>query len=386
MRIAFIYDVIYPFVKGGAEKRNWEIAKRLSARGHEVHLFGMKSWDGPPDIVSEGVYLHGICNFRNLYLKEGRRDLGEVLYFSRHLLPALWKLKFDIIDCNAFPYLPFFLVKIISRLKNTALVVTWQEVWGSYWYSYLGYLRGFFARVIERLVIKLSDNIIVHSLTTKRELTRCGFKEENIKIIPHGIDLKITGDTPAALDETDLIFAGRLIRDKNADILIKSVLSVKKSFNAIKCIIIGEGPEKEKLVGLADRLNLKDNVIFKDFLGYKELIAHMKASKIFVFPSVREGFGIVVIEAMACGLPVITVRHPMNAAAELVEDGKSGFICQPGEEGIALKIKVLLKDYNLRNNMASRAKEIARGYGWDRIAEGNEAFYRLAINRHSAQE
>ena len=108
VKIAYMYDVIFPYVKGGAEKRFWELAKRMTLRGHQVHLYGMMSWEGPQDFVKEGVCVHGVGKHRNLYLASGRRSFLQVLGFTMHILPALWKERFDIIDCNAFPYLPFF--------------------------------------------------------------------------------------------------------------------------------------------------------------------------------------------------------------------------------------------------------------------------------------
>jgi len=66
MKIAFVYDAIYPYVKGGVEKRVEELAVRLSRRGHEIHLFGMKFWDGEDILMRDGIYLHGVCPAQKL--------------------------------------------------------------------------------------------------------------------------------------------------------------------------------------------------------------------------------------------------------------------------------------------------------------------------------
>lgn len=71
MKIAYIHDVIYPYVKGGAEKRVWEMARRLADRGHEVHIFGMKYWSGDDVMEREDVHLHGVCGPRT-YMSMGR--------------------------------------------------------------------------------------------------------------------------------------------------------------------------------------------------------------------------------------------------------------------------------------------------------------------------
>ena len=86
MKIAIIYDVFYPFVKGGVEKRVWELASRLTHRGHEVHLFGMKFWDGEDILIREGcIPAWGVSSARKLYVG-GVRTIFQALYFSIHLI------------------------------------------------------------------------------------------------------------------------------------------------------------------------------------------------------------------------------------------------------------------------------------------------------------
>jgi hypothetical protein len=81
MKIAFVYDVIYPYIKGGVERRVWELAVRLSQKGHEVHIFGMKYWEGDDLRIQKGVILHGICPAQPLYAG-GRRTIREAIFFS----------------------------------------------------------------------------------------------------------------------------------------------------------------------------------------------------------------------------------------------------------------------------------------------------------------
>ncbi len=382
MKIAYIYDLIYPYTKGGAEKRFWELAKRLSAKGHLVHLFGMKFWDGDASFIKDGIQIHGVCKPSKFYLKTGLRNAAQVINFTFLLAPALWKEKFDIIDCNAFPYLPFFSVKLYSVFKKVPLAVTWQEVWGPYWHTSFGYFLGFIGRLIEIMVIKLSDYIIPHAIRVKNNLIRYGAKEINIRLITDGVDTEAIATTPLSLVLSDVIFVGRFIKEKRVDLIIRSIFLVKKELPDIKCLIIGEGNQKHNLLRLVKELGLEGNIIFKGFVEDQEgIFSYLKASKIFVFPSVREGFGIAAIEAMACGLPVITVNHPMNAAAEIVKDGQTGFICQLDEKDIAAKILNLIKYADLRNSMSKQAEEFALGYDWDRIACENEEFYEYVLNK-----
>jgi len=122
MNIAYVYDAIYPWIKGGAEKRIYELSKRLVQRGHHIHIFGVKWWDGADVINRDGVILHGVCKPMELYIN-GKRSIKEALVFSYKLLPHLLSMKFDIIDCNQFPYFSCFTAKIASIKYNCPLVV-----------------------------------------------------------------------------------------------------------------------------------------------------------------------------------------------------------------------------------------------------------------------
>jgi glycosyltransferase involved in cell wall biosynthesis len=369
MKIAYIYDAVYPWVKGGAEKRIYEISKRLVKRGHEVHWFGIKWWDGEEDIVREGVYLHGIGEWDNLYV-EGRRSIKEGLYFGIKTLTGL-KGYFDIIDCQEFPYFSCFSAKMHSLVKKSKLIITWHEIWGDYWFEYLG-RKGFFGWAVEKMTSKLTGKNVAVSERTKRDLERIGVRKE-IEIIPNGIDFGEIEKIRASEEESDVIFAGRLIEEKNVDILIKAVELVKKEIPDVKCRIIGDGPEKRKLEKLATDLGLGGNIKFTVFLeNHDEVISYMKSSKVFVLPSTREGFGIVALEANACGLPVVTVNHKRNAVCDFITD-ENGFICELSGGNIAEKIFMALDG---RKDGRKRYNESAKKYDWSEISDLLEKFYK----------
>ena len=168
MKIAFVYDAVYPWVKGGAEKRIYELGKRLVEQGNEVHVFGVKWWKGRDIMEREGVVLHGVCGPMELYVN-GKRSISEALIFSIKLLPHLLGEKFDIIDVSAFPYFPCFTAKFVSGFRKTPVVITWHEVWDNYWYEYMGWC-GSLGKIVERFISKLTDNTIAVSGMTKKNL------------------------------------------------------------------------------------------------------------------------------------------------------------------------------------------------------------------------
>lgn len=369
---------MYPWIKGGAEKRIYEIGTRLAASGDEVHLFGIKWWDGDDVIEYDGMMLHGVCAAQELYVN-GRRSIREALVFSLKLVWHLSKERFDVIDVSVFPYFSCFSVKFVSVFRSTPVVFTWHEVWGDHWYEYMGRL-GFFGKLVEQLVLVLSSNIVAVSEMTKKDLQSPGPAGKNIRLVPNGVDLKkISAVTPS--DEAcDVLFVGRLIREKNVDVLLEAVALVQKDIPDIKCCIIGTGPEKEQLLELAASCELLDegNARFSGFMEYDEMIARMKSSKVLVLPSSREGFGIVVVEAFACGVPVVTVAEAHNAATELVDE-VCGFVVELDARAIAGAVRKLLGDEELRCRMGKAAVEAGRDYEWDGIVHEMRELYEELI-------
>ena len=373
MKIAFVYDVIYPYVKGGVEKRVWELATRLTRRGHEVHLFGMKFWDGEDILIHEGLFLHGVCPAQKLYF-DGRRTIWQALYFSIHLISPLLKERFDIIDCQQFPYFSCFSAKFFSKLKKIPLVITWHEVWGDYWYEYLGW-KGFVGKTTEQLVARLTSENIAVSKTTAKNLNNLGFCHE-IKIIPNGIDLTRIRSIIPSSESWDIIFVGRLIREKHADLLVHAVKLLHLKKPDIRVVIIGEGPEYFKIKNLIDDKKIQNSVYISRFYqDHDDLLAHLKSSKVFVLPSTREGFGITALEALACGLPVVTVDHPANAVRELITEN-NGFLCSLSAQDLADKISLALLHYI---EMRDACIVSAESFDWDSITSDIESYYQSVI-------
>ncbi len=376
MKIAYIYDAVYPWVKGGAEKRVYELARRLAERGHEVHWYSVGWWwpeDGQKDIIMDGIKLHGVCPPVELY-NDDRRSIKEAVYYALKLYPKLRDDNFDIIDCQGFPYFSCFTSKIYSLSRKSTLVITLHEVWNTYWYEYLGTL-GIFGIIVENLMVKLTDEIITVSSKTKFDLHKIKSNEKAV-IIPNGINFKEIANVESSALKSDVVFAGRLIKEKNIDLLLKALVNVKESIPNVKCFIIGDGPEKPKLEFLRDELKLQGNVEFLGFLEDTSLISIIKSSTVFALPSTREGFGMVVLEANACGLPVVVINHHMNAAKDLVKNSFNGFIAEFTVDSLSDKV---LDGINGKVTMKDSCMEFAREYDWDRIVVELEDFYREVL-------
>lgn len=372
MEIAYIYDAVYPWVKGGAEKRIYELSRRLAARGHTVHCYGIKWWQGEEVLKREGVHLHGICQPRPLYVN-GKRSIAEAVCFAVGLLAH--SSQEEIVDCQNFPYLSCFSArlspswKVWKRPETQKLFITWHEVWKDYWYDYLG-RKGAVGRITEKAAARLTDRNLAVSKRTARDLEGLGAR--GVQVLPNGIDWqKIEGIAPSP-EQFDIVFAGRLAAHKNVDQLIIAVSIMKSELPDVRLAIIGDGPEKERLKILSGRMNLEKNIEFYGFLeSYDDALALMKSSQAFASPSIREGFGMTALDANACGLPVVTVDHRMNAVMDLVTEN-TGFICRPEPQDLA---EGLFRALRRSCRMRAACRELARGYDWERICDMAERVY-----------
>lgn len=368
LRIAFVYDVVYPWVKGGVEKRIYELARRL-ARKHEVHVYGYKLWEGKDEIEREGIIYHGTVgiNRTRLYVS-GRRSILPPLLHSLKLPLKLGGERFDVIDCQASPYLPPYSLKLV---RAEGVVITWHEFWGDYWLEYLG-RGGYVGMLAERGLFSFERHISVSS-KTRIDLFKAGLRKP-VKIVPNGIDYLWVRSLKPADTKSDFIFVGRLIPEKGVDFLLRALAIIKREIPDFRALVVGDGPERGKLENLARNLGIEGNVVFTGFLeSYGDVIALMKASRVFAFPSRREGFGIVVLEAMASGTPVVTVKHPMNASAYLVESGKDGFVVEANVKKFA---KALLIAHENSKKLGTFARKKAERYDWNWVVKRLLSVYR----------
>lgn len=382
MKIAIISDTLYPFVKGGADKRYHEIAKYLVAQGHEVHVFTLRWWGDEKSIVRDGMRLHGVCDPMPLYVK-GRRSIREAIVFAMALPWSLMRHRFDVIECNVNPFLHCFPIRVISWIYRTKLVFGLWECWGNYWFDYLG-PRGIMGWLMERLAIMLPNKIIVESQSNKDILVSWGVNPGKISRIPSGVHFSMIQDVPKADGKLDLIVVGRMIRAKGAHTFLNALPKVIEQNSSLRVGIVGDGPEMENLRQISSNLGLDSYIEFYGFVPEeKDVIALMKTAKIFVYPAAMEGgWALTAIEANASGLPTIGVEKGDLGITEAVIEGFNGvLIPEENADLLAEKINEVLKDDNARSNMSANAVDFARQHDWHDLANQIENVYEEVYGR-----
>ena len=373
MRIAIICPVIWPFVVGGSELRNYEIAKRLVKMGHEVHIYGAKWWEGSNNIDLDGIKIHGLVRFYDTKYSFKNIILSFKIFFN------IFKEDFDIIDVIHFSYPDCFSMKILSVIRRKSFILTWHQYFGiKYLIVFSGIVIGSMFYILEKFSLFIAKNNIVVSNRIKKDLIKHGMKSKNIFISPNGVDINLINYSKPLNKKYDIIYVGRLVYQKRVDLLVESISYVKSTIKSVKLCIIGSGEELNKLKEIAKKLKLEDNI---DFIGeindHNKIFSYMKASKIFVLPSRFEGFPLTALEANACGLPIITTSDVLNRTKDFISN--NGLISEPSPKNLSEKIIFLLKNEKKRKEMGDYGRIKTKKYDWDKITYDLEKYYKILL-------
>jgi glycosyltransferase involved in cell wall biosynthesis len=364
VNITFVSDAIYPYNKGGKEKRLYELSTRLSKLGHDVHIYTMHWWDTPEKSrIENGVTLHAISKLYPMYNGE-RRSIKEGIIFGLACLRLL-RVNFEILDVDHMPFFPIYSSWIVCTLKRKRLYGTWHEALSRRdWIDYMG-APGNIAAIIERISIHLPHRIIAASGHTQELIQKHLRRGNRVSLVTSGIDTKMIKKLQPADIDCHVLYVGRLVKDKNIDMLVRAMAIVKKTDVSIKCVIIGHGTEKKRIGSLIKHLGLEKQISLLEPLPHaKDIYSYMKASKVFCLPSVREGFGIVALEALGCGTPVITVDFDANAAKSLITEEVNGSVVPLRPSALAKAIEYWVgieKPRDIANQVA--------GYDWNKLAK-----------------
>ncbi|MFH2021224.1 MAG: glycosyltransferase family 4 protein [archaeon] len=360
MKIAIVYDLIYPFSIGGAEWRNFSLAKELVLRGHEVHLYGTRMWKGNNTIkIADRFFAHGIYSYSGKYGFGGKRKALEPLIYSLHLFFELLKRDYDIIDVSSFPYFPALACKAASFFSRTPVIVTWHEVWDTYWRTYNRGMIGIIGQMVEKFLAALSNKNIAVSKSTRQRLLQ--FRCKSV-LIENWVDYKEIEKFRNDKKIYDMVSVGRHLKHKNIGMMLRICSALSVHSPKFRALIIGEGPETLNLLQMKHSLKLDNVEIISFTKNKKKLYEYISSAKIFVLASELEGFSIVSFEAMALGLPVITIDAARNGLTDYIIDGYNGFVCHKNESIIASKIELLLKDKKLLSKVSINSQDFAKGF------------------------
>ena len=339
----------------------------------------------------EDIELHVITiGNENMQFKENNSNVHVIkksTYYPLYLPGAVMHLKRKIreIDPDVVhaqgTYTPYSTVMTLACKKYPTLLsvrgIVAKEL---KFYTGLGFIFGAsIERINEKYALSKIPNIIVtspHSKDIIRNMT-----DSKIYVIPNGIDFDEIQTIRAddQLKHPAILVMGTWGRVKGIDVLLNAIPIIRKEILNLHVYIAGKsGSEEGNLKKLVKELNIEENVSFLGFVSGAEKYAYFKSADIYVQPSRYETFGVVLLEAMACGKPVIASN--VGGIPFVVENGKTGLLFESENvEELAEKIMFLLKDDELRAKMGEAGRERARGFTWERSAEMTVEAYKEVI-------
>jgi glycosyltransferase involved in cell wall biosynthesis len=346
-RILMVVDGHYPST-GGAEMQARLLSRSFAAAGHDVTVLAPRlDRRLPVHDTLDGVKVERIA-----YPQV--RLLGAVLLFLRFAALLLWRRRhYDVVHIHTAHFLAA-VAGLMRPLTGRTLMIKVTGAW-EFDGGVLDPKRR--RRPLYRLtnwMLRRADHMHCISEHTRRMLLEAGYTDAQVCMIPNAVDLQRFAPARPPRIPPRVVFVGRLVPVKGLPVLLQAWKSVVARTTA-RLVIAGDGPQRTELQQLAAALGLADSV---DFLGnVSDVPSVLAGASLYVQPSFQEGMPNSVLEAMACGLPVVATRVSGNV--DLVADGDSGLLVPPGDaQALAEALALLLDAPERTHAMGLRAREI----------------------------
>ena len=335
MRIAIIYDCLFPHTVGGAERWYRNLAISLASQGHAIDYLTLRQWPRGEAPEIPGVRVIDVAPRMALYAAGKRRILPPLVFG----IGIAWYLfrhggRYDRIHTASFPFFALLAAGFLRPFFGYAIAVDWHEVWTrAYWRSYLGRL-GWVGWMVQKLCARVPQQAFAFS---RLHLDRLGSLGRYGTLLPGEYAGSDHPTRPPGYPPT-VLYAGRLIAEKRVNLLVDAFAQVACARPELRLRIVGQGPEREALTAQVARLGLEDAVEFSGFVDEAQIARWMSEALAICQPSEREGYGMIVAEASAHGVPAIVVEGEDNAAVELVDEGANGLVSAASPAALAAVI------------------------------------------------
>jgi glycosyltransferase involved in cell wall biosynthesis len=338
MRVCLVYDCLFPYTVGGAERWYRNLGERLAAAGHEVTYLTLRQWERGEVAAVPGVRVVSVGPRMALYSEGGRRRILPPLVFG---LGVLWHLlrhgsRYEVVHTASFPYFSLLAAAAVRRYR---IVVDWHEVWTrSYWLEYLGPVAGRVGDAVQTLCLRVPQRAFCFSQLHGRRLhERRVNGEVTVLEGEYAGPLEPREPKPA---EPVVVFAGRHIPEKRVPALVPALALARERIPGLRGEVYGDGPERAEVLRLRTEHGLDGALDVPGFVPAAQVEEALSRALCMVLPSRREGYGLVVVEAAALGTPSVVVADPDNAATDLVEEGENGYVAaSAAPEDIAAAIE-----------------------------------------------
>jgi glycosyltransferase involved in cell wall biosynthesis len=377
VRIAFFPEYFYPRI-GGAETWGVNMAKCLAKAGHYVEVFTYRIPGATKDRVPSGVRLHQIG--RPFATAESRPSFTRFLIHSIYSVLTLirYGVGFDVVIGQ---FMPLLSLRFASRLLGIPIIAIFHDICGfepsiEQEGAPRGWIRCIFG---DFLLTRLQyDGIVAVSDATKTKLRRFGCRTSEIAVVRNAVDIDLVDSVGSERIPKQICFCGRLVRHKHVDELLEAFAKVHEYEPEATLLVIGDGEERAVLEGMAHSLGFTNSVGFTGIVNEREKFRLMKSCSMLVLPSTAEGWGIVITEAISCGLRTISYNIP--ALREQSRFFRTLRLVQPHNiDDLANAIRESLRtSYN--SDLSSDCAIVRSDFTWEKRAEEFERFLSRVVS------
>ena len=387
MKILMLSWEYPPRIVGGISRVVHDLSHRLITDGHDVTVVTYRDGNVPYFEDDNGVKVYRVDNF----MISPNNFIDWVMQLNFNMVAKAGEIiaengKFDII--HAHDWLTAYSAKTLKNAYSTPLTCTIHATEAGRNSGIKGEMQKYINDT-EWMLTYESSEVIVNSNYMKNELQRLfGLPFEKINVVPNGVNINLFSGIERDYDfrrkfamdnEKIILFMGRLVYEKGIQHLISAMPKILENYHDSKLIVAGKGGMIDELKTQVNALGLGNKVYFTGYLASKDVQRMYKCADVSVFPSTYEPFGIVALEAMLSGTPVVV--SDIGGLNEIVDHGINGMKSYAGNpNSLADSILTLLYDHKLCDTITKNAKDkVKNEYNWAKIAQDTHFTYQKAI-------
>ncbi|MDI9643822.1 MAG: glycosyltransferase family 4 protein [Candidatus Verstraetearchaeota archaeon] len=278
---------------------------------------------------------------------------GTIFPLLKHVGSAFEYSQAEVVDCQSHLFLTSLQAVLYARRMGIPSVVTVNGIKaprkGALNLAQFAYLN-----TLSRLVFRAASAVRCLTESDAVEANRLGCPWEKISIIPNGVDTTLFRPGPRDKDSDTIVWTGRFVEEKGLPTLLRAAVEVIKTSRNIRFMLVGDGPLRQRIEEMAERLGVYERFVFTGAVSRCEVARILRSSTLFVMPSFSEGMPLSLLEAMSCGNPVVGSDIP--GISSVVRSGETGILVPPGDHrALGMAISGLLGDRCLLRRMGERA-------------------------------
>lgn len=399
MKIAYVTDSYWPRINGLTVSVD-AFSAALAKRGHQVHVltndYGMRGRDpGQGELSLAGRRIHRFKSTRVLVSPE---DYQIKIRHYGVMMRRLADIDPDVVHVHTGEFAMGQLAKLYAKLHRKPLVMSSHTHWEHYIHEYIPWLpmpvARWAARLIMRMAYRTADRVIAPSVLHRELMASYHLSRAAMTVLPTGFDLDAFRIDPAErariraelhcrfpqLDEgRTLLYVGRIGKEKNVDLLIGVMERVVAACPQARLLVIGDGQYRKAFAHAVARRGLARHFCFLGYVDHWKIKYYYAEAEVFVFPSVSETQGMVTVEAMACGTPVVAVGE--MGTFYVMGGDNGGFMVKNDAAVFAEKVCALLLDNDLRVEKSREAINFAQRWTIDEMVKRLLDLYSSVISK-----